>query len=107
MGHELSEAGANLHLCARLQAGKATEKWLGVKCCGFHMAWTKAACPERAHSFYVDNTLLTLGALKTGAGLAYLPCFMGDSEPALARLFCEHMQREIAGQRALFEGRST
>ena len=118
--------------CARVQAGEAQEKWLGIECCGFHMSWTKDACPEHDHNFYVDDTLLTLAALKAGPGLAYLPCFMGDSEPSLlrfrapeprhdlglwlvyhrdlrrtkrVRLFREHMQREIADLRDLFEGR--
>jgi len=118
--------------CARVQAGEAQEKWLGIECCGFHMSWTKDACPEHDHNFYVDDTLLTLAALRVGAGLAYLPCFMGDSEPSLlrfrapeprhdlglwlvyhrdlrrtkrVRLFREHMQREIADLRDLFEGR--
>jgi len=118
--------------CADLKAGKTGEKWLGVECCGFHMDWTKDACPRHEHSFYVDDTLLTLAALKAGAGLAYLPCFMGDQEPALTRfrppeprhdlglwlvyhrdlrrikrvrLFREHMQREVAALSHLFEGR--
>jgi len=117
--------------CARVQAGEAQEKWLGIECCGFHMSWTKDACPEHDHNFYVDDTLLTLAALRVGAGLAYLPCFMGDSEPSLVRvrapeprhdlglwlvyhrdlrrarrvqLFREHMQREFADLRGLFEG---
>jgi len=114
-----------------VQAGEAQEKWLGIECCGFHMSWTKDACPEHDHNFYVDDTLLTLAALRVGAGLAYLPCFMGDSEPSLVRvrapeprhdlglwlvyhrdlrrarrvqLFREHMQREFADLRGLFEG---
>ncbi len=118
--------------CARLQAGKAAETWLGVECCGFHMSWTKDACPDKDHRLYVDDTLLTLAALKAGAGLAYLPCFMGDCEPSLVRfrppeakhdlglwlvfhsdlrrvkrvrLFRQHMQREVAGLRPLFEGK--
>ena len=118
--------------CARVRAGEASETWLGVECCGTHMSWTRAACPDRSHNFFVDDTLLTLAALKSGAGLAYLPCFMGDSAPELARLrppeqehdlgfwlvyhrdlrhtkrvrlFREHMRREIAVIRHLFEGR--
>ncbi len=118
--------------CARLRAGAVGEKWLGVECCGVHVAWTRDACPEQNHNFYVDDTLLSLAALKAGAGLAYLPCFMGDSEPSLrrlrapepahdlglwlvyhrdlrrtkrVRLFREFMQRDIADLRALFEGR--
>lgn len=118
--------------CEALEGAKQQERWLGVECCGYHMSWTKEACPQRQHRFYVDDTLLTLAALKSGAGLAYLPCFMGDREPALTRyrapeprhdlelwllyhrdlrrtkrveLFREHLMREIAGMRDLFEGR--
>lgn len=118
--------------CGRVQAGEVEEKWLGVECCGIHVSWTKDACPDKVHNFYVDDTSLTLAALKAGAGLAYLPCFMGDSEPSLVRyrppeaqhdlglwlvyhrdlrrtqrvqLFREHMQHEIGNVRALFEGR--
>jgi molybdate transport repressor ModE-like protein len=117
--------------CARIKTGETHEKWLGVECCGSHMSWTKEACSDKAHNFYVDDTLLTLAALKAGAGLAYLPCFMGDDDPSLVRfrspkpqhdlglwlvyhrdlrrtkrvrLFSEYMQREIANQRALLEG---
>lgn len=73
--------------CADVRTGSTGKKWLGVECCGFHMSWTKAACPEHDHNFFVDDTLLTVAALREGAGLAYLPCFMGDSDPALVR-FC-------------------
>jgi Transcriptional regulator len=119
-------------LCERINAGLEAEKWLGVECCGFHMALTKTACPEGAHNFYVDDTLLTIAALKTGAGLAYLPCFMGDSEPELTRfrqpedrhdlglwllyhrdlrrtrrvrLFRDHLLEEFVQLRPLFEGK--
>jgi molybdate transport repressor ModE-like protein len=117
--------------CAEVWAGSARKKWLGIECCGFHMSWTKEACPEHDHSFFVDDTLLTVAALREGAGLAYLPCFMGDSEPSLVRfcppdrqhdlglwllyhrdhrrtkrvrLFREHMLQGVAAIAALFEG---
>jgi len=117
--------------CARMTAGEVDEKWLGIECCDFHVSWTRDARPDNRHNFYVDDTLLTLAALKAGAGLAYLPCFMGDGEPSLARyrppeprhdlglwlvyhrdlrrtqrvrLFSDHMQREIGNVRPLFEG---
>ena len=73
--------------CVAVQAGSAVKRWLGIECCGFHMSWTKEACPEHEHNFFVDDTLLTVAALREGAGLAYLPCFMGDSDPSLVR-FC-------------------
>lgn len=106
-------------------------KWLGIECCAFHRSWTHAACPDHDHNFYVDDTLLTLSALKQDLGLAYLPCFMGDGEESLQRyrppdaahdlglwllysadlkqnkrvqLFRAHMIREIGNLRALFEG---
>ena len=117
--------------CADVQAGLAEEKWLGIECCGFHISWTKDACPEHNHCLYVDDTLLTVAALREGAGLAYLPCFMGDSEPSLARyrppekqhelglwllyhrdlrrtkcvrLFRDHMLSEVVKAAPLFEG---
>ena len=119
--------------CADVQAGSAVKKWLGIECCGFHMSWTKEACPEHEHNFFVDDTLLTVAALREGAGLAYLPCFMGDSDPSLVRfcpperkhdlglwllchrdlrrtqrvrLFREHMLLGVAEVADLFEGRA-
>lgn len=118
--------------CAAVDAGTVKIKWLGIECCGFHISWTKEACPEHDHNFFVDDTLLTLAALGEGAGLAYLPCFMGDSDPSLVRfrapeqrhdlglwllyhrdlrrtkrvkLFREHMLNEVQGAGPLFEGR--
>lgn len=117
--------------CTGLRSGQIAEKWLGVECCGFHMSWTKQACPDADQKLFVDDTLLTLAAVRQGAGLAYLPCFMGDSDPLLSRyrepeeqhdlglwllyhrdlrrtkrvtLFREHMLHEITSQRDLFEG---
>jgi DNA-binding transcriptional LysR family regulator len=118
---------------ARLRRGELVEKWLGIECCGFHIGWTRDACPEPDHHcMYVDDTLLTRAAIRQGAGLAYLPCFMGDEDPVLSRsadpeqrhdlglwllyhhdlrrtqrvrLFADHMRRQVATQAALFEGR--
>jgi DNA-binding transcriptional LysR family regulator len=114
-----------------LSIGGDQPKWLGVECCGFHQSWTNAACPDGDYNFIVDDTLLTLSALKEGLGLAYLPCFMGDSEPALerfcppdpehdlglwllyhtdlrrtkrVRVFREHMIEQIKEQQELFGG---
>jgi len=70
-----------------LQTSGSKPKWLGVECCDFHRSWTSVACPDHNHNFIVDDTLLTLSALRQGLGLAYLPCFMGDSDAALKR-FC-------------------
>lgn len=122
--------GSSEYLHALAQGG-GKPKWLGIECCAFHRSWTYAACPDHDHNFYVDDTLLTLAALKQNLGLAYLPCFMGDGEESLQRfrppdaahdlglwllynvdlkqnkrvqLFRAHMLREIDNLRALFEG---
>lgn len=117
--------------CAAVKSGQAVEKWIGVDCCEYHRTWTKQAWPQAEHEFSVDETSLTLAALKEGLGVGFLPCFLGDSAPELARfhepekqhelglwllyhrdlrntkrvvLFREHMQREIKQAAALFEG---
>jgi len=117
--------------CAAVHSGQAVEKWIGVDCCEYHRTWTKQSWPQAEHEFYVDETSLTLAALKEGLGVGFLPCFLGDSDPELARfhepekqhelglwllyhrdlrntkrvaLFREHMQREIKHATALFEG---
>jgi DNA-binding transcriptional LysR family regulator len=109
----------------------ATPNWVGVECCDFHRSLTNAACPNRDHNFFVDDTLVTLAAVHGGMGLAYLPCYLGDSDSRLlryrdpeqhhdvglwllyhpnlrrtkrVRLFREHMLAEIVGQRQLFDG---
>lgn len=119
--------------CAAVKAGRAKEQWIGVDCCDFHKTWTRQARPQADHSFQVDDTSLTLAALKEGLGVGFLPCFMGDSDPGLERfrepevqhnlglwllyhpdlrntkrvtLFRDHMQREIQALAARFEGRA-
>ncbi|MFT6304659.1 MAG: molybdate transport repressor ModE-like protein [Granulosicoccus sp.] len=117
--------------CAAVKSGQATEKWIGVDCCEYHRTWTKQAWPQADHEFYVDETSLTVAALKEGLGVGFLPCFLADTDPELARfhepqkqhelglwllyhrdlrnnkrvaLFREHMQREIKQATALFNG---
>ncbi|AVX06202.1 ruBisCO operon transcriptional regulator (plasmid) [Maritalea myrionectae] len=117
--------------CEAVKSGQAPEKWIGVDCCDYHKNWTKKAWPSADHEFYVDETSLTLAALKAELGVGFLPCFLGDSEPELVRfhkpekqhelglwllyhrdlrntkrvtLFREHMQREIKSVTNLFEG---
>lgn len=106
-------------------------KWLGVTCCHFHRSWTKQSCGNQPHNFISDDTLLTQSAIRQGLGVSYLPCFMGDSDPQLARhcdpdpahdlglwillhpdlkrtarvlAFRDHMINVINEQRDLFEG---
>jgi DNA-binding transcriptional LysR family regulator len=121
----------SVEYCAALRAGRIEEKWIGVECCEYHRDWTKQARPRTHHEFCSDDMLLTVAAMKDGLGVAYLPCFLGDSDPVLTRfrqpekkhdlglwllyhrdlrnnkrviLFREHMRREIRGAVALFEG---
>lgn len=117
--------------CAAVASGRAAEKWVGVDCCDYHRTWTKQAWPQLDHSFCVDDTSLTVAALKEGLGVGFLPCFLGDNEPTLMRfrepekkhelglwllyhrdlkntkrviLFRQHMQREIEALIPVFEG---
>lgn len=69
--------------------------WKTVECCEVHVSWTDHACPPHQHNFFVDDTLLTLAALGQGAGLAYLPCFMGDSDPSLVRFRPPERQHDL------------
>lgn len=68
-----------------LRASGGEPRWLGVECCSFHKAWTKQACSDEPHNFFVDDTLLTQAAIREGMGVSILPCFMGDADRALAR----------------------
>ncbi len=63
-------------------------RWLGVECCAFHRSWTRQASGGQSHRFVVDDTLLTQAALREGMGISILPCFMGDTDPALVR-YCD------------------
>jgi len=125
---------ASTEYCAALEAGEVAEKWIGVDCCEYHRTWTRQARPQADHSFCVDDTSLTIAAIRGGLGVGYLPCFMGDSDPYLVRfhepekhhdlglwllyhrdlrntrrvtLFRQYMQREIVGISPLFEGAGT
>lgn len=117
---------------ARIHQNHEEPRWIGVECCEFHKSWTRHACAGQAHHFYSDDTLLTLAAIRQGLGVSYLPCFMGDSDPALGRYcdpdpahnlglwillhpdlrntarvlaFRDHMKTRIEEVRDLFEGK--
>lgn len=119
--------------CESVVKGKFEETWIGVDCCDYHRTWTRQACPDSDHSLCVDETSLTIAAIREGLGLGFLPCFLGDSDPDLARyrepeiqhnlglwllyhrdlrntkrvtVFREHMQREIKIIAPLFEGKT-
>lgn len=67
---------------------KSQPKWIGVTCCQFHRSWTKETCTDQNFNFISDDTLLTQSAIREGIGVSYLPCFMGDTDPKLAR-YCD------------------
>ncbi|MCG3267263.1 LysR family transcriptional regulator [Yoonia sp. I 8.24] len=121
----------SIRYCEEVRQGKAVERWIGVDCCDYHRNWTKDAYPAADHAFCVDETSVTAAALREGLGVGYLPCFMGDSDPALTRfrapekkhdlglwclyhrdlrdtkrvsLFCEHIRKEIKQIAPIFEG---
>jgi len=49
--------------------------------------WLEQQCPD-AHISFRSNTMLgQLAAVRAGFGLAVLPCYVGDREPALVRAF--------------------
>jgi DNA-binding transcriptional LysR family regulator len=75
----------NREYLEQLRGEGADPQWLGVECCAFHKSWTRHACGDQPHRFYVDDTLLTQAALRDGMGVSILPCFMGDQDPVLAR----------------------
>ncbi|MEZ6001934.1 LysR family transcriptional regulator [Hyphomonas sp.] len=81
--------------CAALKAGEVSEKWIGVDCCDYHRTWTAQARPQADHSFCVDETSLTAAALREGLGVGYLPCFMGDADPALTRFREPQQEHEL------------
>ena len=81
--------------CAALRSGDVDEKWIGVDCCDNHRTWTKQAWPQADYEFYVDETSLTLAALKEGLGVGFLPCFLGDSDPDLKRFREPENQHEL------------
>ncbi len=81
--------------CAALAAGQVPESWIGVDCCDYHRTWTRQARPHGDHAFCVDDTSLTAAALKEGLGIGYLPCFMGDSDPQLARFRDPEPQHDL------------
>ncbi|MXU66227.1 LysR family transcriptional regulator [Oceanomicrobium pacificus] len=73
----------------------APPPWLGVSCCDLHVGWLRENCPDGDHRFFVNDTLLTLAALREGAGMAHLPCFMGDADPLLERLSAPDRRHDL------------
>jgi len=49
--------------------------------------WLRALAPEAAVVYRANSTLNQMMACAAGLGLAVLPCFLGDAEPELERVF--------------------
>ena len=61
--------------------------WIGWDDGTRHPRWVRAtAIPNAPVRGRMNNAMVQLAAAKAGMGLAMLPCFMGDSEPELARV---------------------
>lgn len=61
--------------------------WIGWDDSTRHPRWVRAtAVPQAPVRGRMNNAMVQLAACKAGMGLAMLPCFMGDSEPDLARV---------------------
>jgi DNA-binding transcriptional LysR family regulator len=61
--------------------------WIGWDDSTRHPRWVRAtAIPNAPVRGRMNNAMVQLAACKAGMGLAMLPCFMGDSEPELARV---------------------
>ena len=136
IGKQLTTVATTLYgsqdYISQLHEQNTEPRWLGVECCNFHRSWTKKNCGAQRHNFSVDDTLLTQAALRESLGIAYLPCFMGDMDPALRRycdpdselnlglwllfhpdlkrtarvlMFRDHMAETIQAQTDLFEGK--
>ena len=50
------------------------------------MRWLAGLAPAAAVVLRCNSWLSQLAAAKAGLGLAALPCFLGDAEPALVRV---------------------
>lgn len=48
--------------------------------------WLRRLCPKAKPSFVSPFSLALLGAARASAGLAILPCYLGDAEPELRHL---------------------
>ncbi len=72
----------------KIRKQKIEPKWIGANCCQLHKTLTNQYSCNQPLSFYSDDTLLTLAAIREGVGISYLPCFLGDPDPLLER-YCE------------------
>ena len=70
-----------------VKANKSSPQWIGVTCCDFHRNWTRESTNETQFRFNCDDAESTHMAIREGLGVSYLPCFVGDEDPLLERLF--------------------
>lgn len=84
----VSTVYGNRDYLQHIRKQKREPKWIGVECCEYHKSWTKQACGQQDQNFCCSDIFLTLAAVEEGLGVAYLPCFSGDKNPALER-YCD------------------
>ena len=70
---------------SRLRAKKAKPNWIGMTCCDYHKHWTRRLSGSDTHAISGDDPLVATQILKQHAGLAVLPCYLGDADPELER----------------------
>ena len=70
---------------AGLRKSNLPPNWIGMTCCAYHRHWMKKLSCGENYRLSVDDPILTQQILKQGNGLAVLPCYMADPDPALHR----------------------
>jgi len=61
--------------------------WIGWNDTSSNPGWIKKTpLPDSSVKHCITNVLIQLEAAKSGMGVAFLPCFLGDAEPSLCRI---------------------
>ncbi len=70
---------------AGLRKKSVPPRWIGMTCCAYHRHWLKKLSGGENYRISVDDPILAQQMLRQHAGLAVLPCYMADPDPALDR----------------------
>lgn len=77
--------GSRKYLAGLRRKNSLPPRWIGMTCCAYHRHWLKKLSGGEDYRISVDDPILTQQMLKQDAGLAVLPCYMADPDPALDR----------------------
>jgi DNA-binding transcriptional LysR family regulator len=77
--------GSRKYLAGLRKKNSLPPRWIGMTCCAYHRYWLKKLSGGESYRISVDDPVLTQQMLKQDAGLAILPCYMADPDPALDR----------------------